>query len=301
MSHDSENLSETTRLSVDGILRQALPSRQLHHLVVVEGAAVGRILELGPTPVTIGRDPNAVLSLPVPGASRAHARVFLSESGEEAILEDVGSKNGTFVNKVLVERAVLHDEDVIFIGTARVKYLAPGNVEHAYFARLDAATRLDGLTGLLNRRVFDDTLERAFRAARGSQRSLGLLIADIDHFKRVNDRHGHLAGDHVLRDLAAILRRATRPGDSACRYGGEEFATILPDTPEPAVFRLAERLRAAVAAFHFRFGELSLPLTVSVGGAVLDRGMTEPNELVVRADEALYAAKEGGRNRVVVY
>ncbi len=301
MPYDPNKLGETTQLSVDGILRQAMPSGQLHRLIVVEGAGVGRMLELGTTPVTIGRDPNAVLSLPVPGASRAHARVFLSPSGDEAILEDVGSKNGTFVNKVPVQRVVLQDEDVIFIGTARVKYLAPGNIEHTYFAQLEAATRLDALTGLLNRRVFDDTLERAFEAARTGGRPLGLLMVDIDHFKAVNDRYGHLAGDHVLRDLAAIMRRSMRPEDTSCRYGGEEFVSILPDTPEPTVFRLAERLRTAVASFGFRFGDLALRLTVSVGGAVLDRRMTAPNELVVRADEALYAAKEGGRNRVVVY
>lgn len=156
----------------------------------------------------------------------------------------------------------------------------------------------DELTGLANRRQFLATLEvEVARAERGG-RALSLAILDIDHFKRINDTHGHPAGDAALREVAEILRDATRLGDLVGRLGGEEFAVLMPDTDVAQVELAGERLRAAVAARPIALpsGE-QIAVTLSAGAALLVAG-EESDHLMQRADAALYEAKAGGRNRV---
>ncbi|MBX7184917.1 MAG: sensor domain-containing diguanylate cyclase [Vicinamibacteria bacterium] len=155
----------------------------------------------------------------------------------------------------------------------------------------------DGLTNLLNRRAFDEALERAAsQASRGGQ-SLSLLMLDLDHFKRLNDTYGHTVGDIALQAAAAEIRLQVRGGDLAARYGGEEFAIILPETDGPAAFRMAERLRKALADRVIKVGTEQLRITASCGVSATDLGYATPEELIHSADEALYASKETGRNR----
>ncbi|HEU5085300.1 MAG TPA: sensor domain-containing diguanylate cyclase [Acidimicrobiales bacterium] len=152
----------------------------------------------------------------------------------------------------------------------------------------------DPLTGLPNRRMFDATLDREVARSRRNGTPLALAVADVDHFKAVNDQHGHQVGDEVLRELAGALRRAVRQEDVVARYGGEEFVVLLPDADEGAALLVAERLRAAA-------GEVRrLPTSISVGVAVLDPGAGGAG-LVARADTALYRAKAAGRDRVVLW
>ena len=168
-------------------------------------------------------------------------------------------------------------------------------------ATLDQLHRLathDELTGLLNRRELDRVLsQEAERAVRFGQ-PLGLLMADIDHFKSVNDRHGHPAGDAVLREVARRLRAELRSVDFPGRFGGEEFAVVVVQADGESAAVLAERIRAAVMAAPVSIGEEELSVTISIGVAALPpNGCTGP-ELLAAADQALYAAKRGGRNRV---
>jgi diguanylate cyclase (GGDEF)-like protein len=158
----------------------------------------------------------------------------------------------------------------------------------------------DALTGLANRLLFDDALSRAFHAARDHATPLALLMADLDHFKRVNDTHGHPAGDQVLRQLASILRKTARKSDLVSRWGGEEFTLLLPLTAQPQALALAEALRAAVEAAVFGEPPLALKLTISVGVGLLASGMEHEADLLKAADSALYSAKQAGRNRVAV-
>jgi len=167
--------------------------------------------------------------------------------------------------------------------------------------RLDAMSHTDGLTGLKNRRLFDEELDRQFRGAARSHTPLSLAMLDIDHFKRINDEYGHPVGDDFLRLIAAVITaEIKRPLDSACRYGGEEFALILPDTPMEGANTLAECIRAAVEAIHHKVGEQRVPITISIGTATLSpsRG-DQPAALIQLADQALYQAKAQGRNRVI--
>lgn len=155
----------------------------------------------------------------------------------------------------------------------------------------------DGLTDLLNRRAFDESLERAAsQASRGGQ-PLSLLMIDLDHFKRLNDTWGHTVGDLALQAAATEIRAQVRGGDLAARYGGEEFAIILPETDGPAAFRMAERVRKALADRVIKVGDQQLRITASCGVSATDLGYATPEELIHSADEALYASKETGRNR----
>lgn len=158
----------------------------------------------------------------------------------------------------------------------------------------------DPLTGLHNRRYMETHLKALTEQARASGRSLSLLFADVDNFKSINDTHGHDAGDRVLRELAARMRRNTRNIDLTCRVGGEEFVVVMPDTGLERAAQVGERLRACIAAEPFQAnGDTRLEVTASVGVATLDGPHDSPEALLKRADQALYVAKRGGRNRVV--
>ncbi len=167
--------------------------------------------------------------------------------------------------------------------------------------QLEELNRVDGLTGLYNRRYLDECLDREFRRSRRSGQPASLLMMDVDHFKRINDTLGHLAGDEVLRATAEVLRKGLRATDLAGRYGGEEFCAILVDAPETAGLRVAERLREQVAGCELRVEGRSLRWTISVGVAGLAPELDGPRAWVARADQALYRAKELGRNRCCLF
>jgi two-component system cell cycle response regulator len=169
---------------------------------------------------------------------------------------------------------------------------------------LDASVELaitDPLTGLFNRRYLEASIAKLMQRGAAPERSLSLLLADIDHFKSVNDTHGHLAGDHVLREFAYRLRRLMRTSDLVCRLGGEEFIVVMPDTPLDVARQVGERVCASIAAEPFRGGRdnSSLTITASVGVATLGEVNEGVEEFLDRVDLALYAAKRDGRNRVV--
>ena len=155
----------------------------------------------------------------------------------------------------------------------------------------------DGLTSLLNRRAFDEQLERAVSQAERAGQPLSLLMLDLDHFKRLNDTYGHAVGDIALQAASAEIRLQVRGGDLAARYGGEEFAIILPDTDGPAAFRMAERLRKSLSDRVIKISDEQIHITASCGVSATDLGYRTPRTLIHSADEALYASKETGRNR----
>lgn len=164
-------------------------------------------------------------------------------------------------------------------------------------ARLEALATTDGLTGLLNQRVFGERLSEEFRRSRRYGEPLSLILLDVDRFKSYNDSFGHLAGNAVLRELAGVLRDYARETDLVARFGGEEFALILPHTEAGEAAALAERLRSALEG---RAWSGQYPITASLGVSELTPEMGDPDELVACADAAMYRAKAGGRNRVAV-
>ena len=156
----------------------------------------------------------------------------------------------------------------------------------------------DALTGLINRREFNRRIAEEFSRAKRHNTQLSLALFDIDFFKKINDTYGHHAGDVILKELGSLISNKTRTSDVACRYGGEEFVLILPETSQVEAFELLDRLREIVAEEIFNKSAKPIKATISVGVAQLDLSDKSPVDFCERADKALYRAKEGGRNRV---
>jgi diguanylate cyclase (GGDEF)-like protein len=170
---------------------------------------------------------------------------------------------------------------------------------HRAEAELRAMARIDPLTGLLNRRSMDVSLDDHFERARESAQPISLLMCDLDHFKKLNDRHGHAAGDRVLRRTAERISAAVRDTDMVFRYGGEEIAVLLQDCGAETARRIAEQIRESVKAPGRRAADAALPMvTISIGCATSSYGKTSPSKVLGAADECLYQAKAQGRDRV---
>jgi two-component system cell cycle response regulator len=164
----------------------------------------------------------------------------------------------------------------------------------------DRAAR-DGLTGLFNRRELDARAEQAVALATRHGRPFSCLLLDLDHFKQINDTHGHAAGDTVLRDAAQRIYDASRVSDIVSRYGGEEFVVLLPETNGEEAVAAADKLRALLSATPVAVGTTSISIAASIGVASWSEGMRTPGDLYAAADEALYRAKELGRDRTELH
>jgi diguanylate cyclase (GGDEF)-like protein/PAS domain S-box-containing protein len=167
--------------------------------------------------------------------------------------------------------------------------------------RLEAVSRLDSLTGLFNRGYWDECLRQEFARYRRMPRDSSLVLFDVDHFKAINDEHGHTAGDEVLRQLGRLLNETLRSTDIVGRYGGEEFAIILPDTAAANARIMAEHLRQNVSALQIPHEPAPLRITVSIGIAAITDDMPDAKTWVMLADQALYRAKADGRDRIAVF
>jgi diguanylate cyclase (GGDEF)-like protein len=262
---------------------------------------IGRRFRLAPGQgLEIGRSPQAEVTLPeVPSVSRNHAR--LEYQGGVVILRDLQSTNGTAVNDRLIDRpTVLRSGDRFQVGAVHFKFLHERDVEQAYHDAIFELVIRDGLTGVFNKRKFDEEIEREFARANRYERALSLILADIDFFKAVNDRHGHLAGDFVLQQVAARMRRVLRVEQVLARVGGEEFAIVCPETDASGAVEVAEKLREEIAREPCRSGTISISVTCSFGVAQRTAAMASSTELSAVADAALYRSKQNGRDRVTV-
>jgi two-component system, cell cycle response regulator len=177
------------------------------------------------------------------------------------------------------------------------KFIEGGDVEALYHEEIHRLTIMDGLTQIANKRYFTDFLEREIARAARHHRPLTLAMFDVDHFKKVNDEHGHLAGDRVLCGVAETIAAEVRREELLARWGGEELAVVLPETPIDGATKFAERIRHIIEETPFDYDGELLRVTVSAGVAALAPGDTMQS-LVERADGLLYQAKDEGRNRV---
>jgi two-component system, cell cycle response regulator len=265
-------------------------------IYAAEPGLLGKRYVLDKGLIRIGRGADNQVVLEGDSVSRRHAH--FERRGEPWFVVDDGSTNGTFLNEEqIVREAQLNNGDRIKVGPTILKYLSGLDAEAKYHEEIYRMTIVDGLTQIHNKRYLFEALDKELIRARRYERQLGLLIFDIDYFKRINDQYGHLAGDYVLRELARIVQERIRREEVFARYGGEEFVIVLPETPMQGAVTLAENLRGRVAGHPFVFQGERIPVTISVGCAMLaeEKGATE---LIQRADEKLYEAKRGGRNRV---
>jgi diguanylate cyclase (GGDEF)-like protein len=263
------------------------------------GPDIGRRIPLLNPQYIVGRDNEAGFVVSRSSVSRQHARLYVDDAGSWCV-EDLNSTNGTFVNETRIKLQQLADSDQVRFGDAIYKFLAGSNIESAYHEAIHNMAIQDGMTGIHNKRYFTEFLDREIAVCSRHGHPLTLVMFDVDHFKKVNDTHGHLAGDAVLKELAARIRPRIRREDLFARYGGEEFVCVLPSTALPGGVVFAEHLRTIIAERPCVFENLSIPFTISVGVTTLHRETgVDPAALIKRADENLYVAKRGGRNKVV--
>ena len=305
-AHDPEAVSSSSlsggSLSTIVAAPRAPSERSRGVLSVMSGRDAGRVMSLPAGVVTtLGRADDCTFRFEDISLSRVHARVMRAGPGH--VFHDPGSTNGSFVNGVRVAIPTeLNDGDRLQLGTStNLRFSLVTEEEERALVKVYEASMRDGLTGAFNRKHFDDRLEAEHAFALRHGAPLSVVMMDVDHFKRVNDTYGHLAGDAVLKHLAAILAKGIRTEDVIARYGGEEFALIARGIDAATAVMVANRLRISLAQSTVPFGAHQIQVTLSAGVASLvccDEN-ADKNALVGLADARLYKAKESGRNRVV--
>lgn len=271
-------------------------------VTVMSGPHVGRLVTLEEGDVTVGRDRGCDLHIPDEKVSRKHARIFWSD--DEVMIRDLESSNGTLVGSTRVYDAhPLRDGDKITVGgSVTLKFAFQDRVEQSFQEQMYEASLRDGLTKAYNKEFLTEHLRSEMSFANRHDTDLSLILFDLDHFKEVNDTYGHLAGDAVLKELADMTRASIRTEDLFARYGGEEFAIVLREIALPGARVLAERLRKLVAEENFAFKGDTIPVTISIGIASMQSARPRtPKDLIAAADEALYQAKDRGRNRTCLH
>jgi diguanylate cyclase (GGDEF)-like protein len=271
-------------------------------VTVITGPNAGRGFSVRDGETIIGRGKEAHVRVDDAGASRAHARIILGDD-DRYVLEDLRSTNGTFVSGLRIDRVDLRSGDRIHIGpNVSLLFAVLDSQAELMTHQLYESAMRDTLTRAHNRRYLVERLTSELAYARRHATQLSLVMFDIDHFKEVNDTHGHLAGDEVLRELAALVSRLIRTEDVFARYGGEEFVILARGIPPENVRRFAERLRVAVERMEVPYPSGVLRITISIGMSSVEelaQGEKTPEALFRMADERLYQAKSSGRNRLV--
>ena len=290
---------DTTATDLTSLPDTPSPRRARACLTVITGSAAGQIFKLSKGEAVIGRAPAAEIRVVDDGISRTHARIRHDSNG--LFLDDLESRNGTFVNGHKIDKPVaLTDGDKLQVGrTTVLRFAYHDDLDETFHENLMSSALRDPLTRLFNKRYFLDRLDSELKFARRHGASLSLLLLDLDHFKRVNDTHGHLAGDAVLVNLSDVLVKAVRNEDVVARFGGEEIGIILRAIPLEPALQLADRLRRLIESTVTLHGDLELRATASIGAAEYPTSKVETIEaLIESADKALYRAKDAGRNRV---
>lgn len=275
----------------------AAATRDRAYLMLLTGPDTGRIHRIEGGEHTVGRSTRADVQLDDDSISRMHAKVTLI--GDEVVVEDLGSVNGTFVNGERCSLRKLVDGDKIRIGdTTILKFGIHDQLDEQFQQRLYHAALRDDLTQAYNKKYLLDHLAKELRYAVRHQTPLSLVMLDIDHFKALNDTHGHVAGDAILAQLGSTVLSVLRAEDLFARFGGEEFCVAARGINLAQAQLLAERLRQMIATKTFHAAGHSLRITASFGVATLHGAMNTPTALIEAADAALYRAKNAGRNQV---
>ena len=279
-------------------------------LVFLNGDLLAVPIPLERATVDIGRALEADVRVNDAKISRLHARIETVENAEtnerEYFLDDLKSRNGTFLNGERVGREKLQHGDKIGIGTHILRFELLDEIDREYHRQIRRLLSHDDLTGLLSSRSFFSELRRESARAETDSRPFCVLMMDADFFKSVNDTYGHLTGSRTLEEIGACITGVMRSGDAAARFGGEEFAAFLLDAELAQGLVAAERIRAEIERMEFtvlKQGKAAAThnITISIGVAAFPQDSRDPIELVEMADSALYRAKREGRNRVCAY
>jgi diguanylate cyclase (GGDEF)-like protein len=269
-------------------------------LIVLRGAQLGRRYLLNEKRFVLGRR-DSVSTLIIPGdpkISSRHCEIEHEADADRWVLRDAGSTNGTHLNGKAVDTAELAEGDKLLLGDTFLKFSFHDELESEFHHEVDRLMNIDELTGLVVLRVFRERFHALFDACARTRRSLALLMMDLDGLKKINDTHGHQAGALTIAGVGHMLGELIGGAGEVARFGGDEFMAAFPDHDRSAAVAQGERVRAALAAQKFAFGEVQLRPTISIGAAAFPEDATTPERLTRAADEALYRAKAAGRDRV---
>lgn len=269
-------------------------------LIVLRGAQLGRRYLLNESRFVLGRR-DTVSTLVIPGdpkISSRHCEIVHDADTDRWVLRDAGSTNGTHLNGKPVETAELAEGDKLLLGDTFLKFSFHDELESEFHHEVDRLMNIDELTGLVVLRVFRERFNATFAACARAHRSLALLMMDLDGLKKINDTHGHQAGATTIAGVGHMLGELVGDAGMVARFGGDEYMAAFPDHDRAGGVAQGERVRAALAAQKFAFGEVLLKPTISIGVAAFPEDATTPERLTRAADEALYRAKAAGRDRV---
>jgi diguanylate cyclase (GGDEF)-like protein len=296
----SDDVSVTTPSTLEQIIAAAPALRhERATLTLLTGLNAGQVFSIDGAAATLGRSVTSQIRLEDAGLSRDHARIVREGSIYRVI--DTGSRNGTWVNGVRVAQCELFPGDRLHLGAAVVfRFAIVDETEERLARQLYEASTRDALSGLYNRRYFNERLISEVAFAHRHKSNVGLVLFDIDHFKMINDAHGHQAGDVVLRQVSDCVGKLIRTEDVLARYGGEEFVLLTRSLPQSHLLILGERIRAGIQALPVAHLGESASVTVSAGLASIEEcgSHATGDMLLLLADERLYKAKSQGRNCV---
>jgi two-component system, cell cycle response regulator len=282
------------------IASSALPQRDHATLTFVEGPTSGTVFGMRPgNTAVLGRGGSAEVHVPDGDVSREHARIRWEANGY--VIDPLGATGTWLEGEEICATARLSAGSRIQLGpNVRMRFDLHDEQEQRVLLDLHEAAMRDGLTGAYTRRYLRERLHAELSYAARHRTPLALLMADLDHFKSINDRYGHPAGDEVLKRVAGELRRLLRPEDVLVRWGGEELCVLVRGLHFRNATLLAERLRRAVRKLRVNVGADTARITISIGVTAIDPELEQVSaaELVIRADRALYRAKAAGRDRV---
>jgi two-component system, cell cycle response regulator len=265
-------------------------------LIVVQGDLVGRVFRINPGRNVIGRHPSCQVQVSQRTVSSFHAE--LRRAQQSVIIEDLKSANGTLVNKNKIKAPLqLAAGDLIRVGNSVFKFVDK-ELDSSFSENLHKQMTRDPLTGAFNRGYIAKALEASIEIAKTGY-PLSLIMFDLDHFKKVNDTYGHLAGDYVLKEVCRLLYESVlRAEDTLGRYGGEEFLLVLNDSNLDVAVTIAERIRATLEKHSFVFDAKQIPVTASLGVVSWTPKFESVDKFVEAVDTLLYHSKKSGRNRV---
>ena len=282
----------------------AAPGEQSILLTVIAGSEIdfGKHFVLEKKRTVVGREKVNDIALNDGKVSKVHCEISVIRSGkgvDQIFLLDLDSTNGTLINGDAVVQAPLRGGDKVQVGDTILQLSFSDEIEREYHAKLFDFAARDALTGLYNKRFIINELENYCRIARRSSRAFSIIMIDIDDFKRINDRFGHLSGDEYLKQLAGLFQASLRDQDIAGRIGGEEFLVVLPETAIEGALQLAVRIRKHVEEFVVEHRDFKIQTTISAGVCQYESKIRDTREFLELADQALYEAKRAEKNKVM--
>ncbi|XGC81475.1 diguanylate cyclase [Bdellovibrio bacteriovorus] len=308
MAHNddnSDNLEKTSIVASDtfrGRLKEADEVPPAIVVLIGPPGYVGKQYPITASDIVIGRSVESQVYIDDKSLSRSHAKFAVNAS--EVSVIDLGSTNKTIVNGQVIPplaSCLLKNNDQIKTGNVIFKFLEKGSIEAMTNAAMYERAQKDALTGAHSKGALLEKGPEAMKRSEVLNEPFSLVTFDIDHFKKINDSHGHPGGDYVLKELCRIvITKLIRANDFFARYGGEEFVLLLSGSPTKTAAEVAERIRQTIEAHEFIWENKKIPVTISVGVATKQPNETEWTQIYDRADKALYQSKQGGRNRTTI-